>query len=78
MTHLTPKINLFFMKTIFIASYKSIEECYTVISPKCSELKSHIFSTEFLQNWYIFLYTLINQLYKYHKDQTSCFAIPTV
>ena len=48
------------MKTIFIGSYKTIEECYRVIFPKISAFKSQI-------EMYT-LYTLINQLYKFHKD----------
>ena len=54
MTHLPPKINLFFMKLIFIDSYKTIEEYYGAIFPKLSDYKSEVFFSDLLQNWYIY------------------------
>ena len=53
LTHLTPKTNLFFMKIIFIHSYKTIEEYYRVIFVGLSEFLSQIFFTDLLQNLYI-------------------------
>ena len=37
-THLPPETSLFLMKAIFIGSYRTIEEHYTVISQELSVL----------------------------------------
>ena len=42
LTHLPPQTNLFFMKRIFIDSYKTIEECYTVIFQELSDFEMSI------------------------------------
>ena len=54
MTCLPSKTDIFFMETIFIGSYKTIEECYAVTFPKIGDFKSQIFSTDSLQKWYIY------------------------
>ena len=75
MTHLFAKANLFFMKTIFTDSYKTTEEYYGVIFAKLSEFKNQIFFMNLLQIGIFTLYTLINQLYKFQRNQTSSFHI---
>ena len=42
------------MKTVFIGSYKTMEECYGVIFPKLSDFKSQIILADMLQNWYMY------------------------
>ena len=54
MTHSLPKNSLFFMETIFIDSYMTIEEYYRVIFAKLTEFKNEIFFMDLLQNWYIY------------------------
>ena len=70
-----PNINLFFMKTNFMGSYKTIEEHYTVIFQELSVLECQLFSTELLQNWYVYSIYPQQLLYKFHKDWTSSFGI---
>ena len=72
---LPPKTDFFFMKTVFIDSYKTIEKYYRVIFAKLNEFESQIFFTDLLQIGIYTTYTLINQLYMFHKDQTSTFGI---
>ena len=79
LTHLPPKSNLFFMKTIFIGSYKTIEEYYAVIFQKLSNLKMLIiFNESTSKNGICSLYTISNKMHKFHKNQTGSFAILTV
>ena len=79
MTHFPPKTNHFFMKTIFIGSYKTIEECYTVIFQELCDLKNIRYLTRICFKIYIYtLYTLIDQFNKFHKDQTSTLRVSTV
>ena len=67
------------MKTIFIDSYKTIDEHCTVIFQDLSDLKISIIFNRITSKIGIYtLYALINQLFKFHRNQTSSSAIPTV
>ena len=52
--HLPSNTYLFFMKIIFLHSYKTIGEYYTVISLKSYNFRRQFMLMDLLQNWYIY------------------------
>ena len=58
MTHLPPNTNHFFMNTILIDSYKTIEEYCTVIFQELSDFKMSIIFNRFTSKLVYRLYVL--------------------